>query len=99
MSDEDALLAAVLADPEADAPRLVYADWLHEQGRAERAEFIRVQITLARAPADDPLRPELMRREDVLHEENGRRWLAELPALRGIYWLGYKRGFADGVEA
>lgn len=50
MSDEPALLAAILAQPEEDTPRLVYADWLQEQGQEERAEFIRVQIRLTRKP-------------------------------------------------
>lgn len=42
MSDEDALLAAIVANPDDDTPRLVYADWLDENGRPERAEFIRL---------------------------------------------------------
>ena len=41
------LLDAILADPADDAPRLVYADWLDENGQAERAEFIRLQVALA----------------------------------------------------
>lgn len=45
--DGEALHAAILADPDDDLVRLAYADWLDEQGRAERAEFIRVQIELA----------------------------------------------------
>jgi uncharacterized protein (TIGR02996 family) len=48
MTDDQALLAAVLAAPDDDAPRLIYADWLDEHGQAERAEFIRVQCELAR---------------------------------------------------
>jgi uncharacterized protein (TIGR02996 family) len=48
--DEAALLAAVLAGPDDDLPRLVYADWLDENGRPERAEFIRVQCELAQLP-------------------------------------------------
>jgi uncharacterized protein (TIGR02996 family) len=48
MSDEDALLAAIDANPEEDTPRLVYADWLDEHGQAIRAEFIRVQVEVAR---------------------------------------------------
>jgi uncharacterized protein (TIGR02996 family) len=50
MTDADALLAAVLAEPDDDLPRLVYADWLDENGRPERAEFVRVQVELARFP-------------------------------------------------
>lgn len=42
-----ALLAGVLAEPAEDAPRLVLADFLQEQGEEARAEFIRVQCELA----------------------------------------------------
>jgi uncharacterized protein (TIGR02996 family) len=42
---EDALLAAVLAAPLEDAPRLVYADWLEEQGDP-RGEFLRIIVRL-----------------------------------------------------
>ncbi len=44
---DDAFLKAILADPDDDTHRLVYADWLEENGgEAElaRAEFIRVQV-------------------------------------------------------
>lgn len=41
--EERAFWAAILAAPAADLPRLVYADYLEENGRAERAEFIRLQ--------------------------------------------------------
>jgi uncharacterized protein (TIGR02996 family) len=48
VSDGEALIRSILTTPADDAPRLVYADWLDEQGRAEDAEFIRVQVELAR---------------------------------------------------
>lgn len=48
MTDGDALLAAILANPEEDTPRLVYADWLQENGDEARAEFIRIQCELYR---------------------------------------------------
>jgi uncharacterized protein (TIGR02996 family) len=48
MTTGDALLAAVLAAPDDDSPRLIYADWLDENGQPEQAEFIRVQCELAR---------------------------------------------------
>jgi uncharacterized protein (TIGR02996 family) len=44
MTNERALLAAVLSDPDCDATRLVYADALEESGDAERAQFIRSQV-------------------------------------------------------
>lgn len=47
-NDGDGLLAAILADPVDDVPRLIYADYLEEYGnQLERAEFIRLQIALA----------------------------------------------------
>jgi uncharacterized protein (TIGR02996 family) len=46
--DEDALLNGIAADPAADLPRLVYADWLEEHGHDLRAEFIRVQCEIAK---------------------------------------------------
>src|SRR5439155_8900481 len=48
MTDADAFLAAIVADPDADGPRLAYADWLGERGDAARAEFLRVQCELAK---------------------------------------------------
>ncbi|AMV25498.1 hypothetical protein VT84_13955 [Gemmata sp. SH-PL17] len=44
MTDLDRLLAAVLAHPDEDTPRLMYADELDAQGQHERAEFIRLQL-------------------------------------------------------
>jgi uncharacterized protein (TIGR02996 family) len=47
---ERSLAAAVFADPDADGPRLIYADWLDEHGQPDHAEFIRTQIALAGVP-------------------------------------------------
>ena len=41
---ERRLLDAVLADPDADAPRLAYAHWAERQGDTPRAELIREQV-------------------------------------------------------
>jgi uncharacterized protein (TIGR02996 family) len=48
-----AFLDDILANPSDDFPRLVYADWLADHGE-ERAEFIRVQVELARCEMPDP---------------------------------------------
>ena len=53
MTDGDALLRTIIVDPADDTPRLVYADWLEENGEPDRAEFIRVQVKLARL-GDNP---------------------------------------------
>lgn len=47
-SDGAALLKAIAEQPDEDTVRLAYADWLEENGQGERAEFIRVQIEIAR---------------------------------------------------
>jgi uncharacterized protein (TIGR02996 family) len=50
MDDGSALLRAIRASPEDDAPRLAFADWLDERagGPTPRAELIRVSVELAR---------------------------------------------------
>ena len=59
----------VLAAPDADEPRLAYADYLDKSSRTAdqaRAEFIRIQIELARLPDDDPRWAMLIGREREL---------------------------------
>lgn len=41
MSERDALLAAIYANPADDTPRLVYADWLDDHDEHDRAAFTR----------------------------------------------------------
>lgn len=43
MTDDAAFLAAILAAPNDNTPRLVYADWLDEREQPERAAFIRIE--------------------------------------------------------
>jgi uncharacterized protein (TIGR02996 family) len=47
VDDEAGFLRAIADDPEDDAPRLVYADWLDERDDP-RGEFIRVQLEFER---------------------------------------------------
>jgi uncharacterized protein (TIGR02996 family) len=102
MSDRRALLAAVLADPDADAPRLVYADFLDETGDptdAARAAFIRLEIEAARLPADDPARERLETEAARLFNRHGEAWNRELPGWERWYdsHLTYRRGFPEGL--
>jgi uncharacterized protein (TIGR02996 family) len=98
VSAEEAFLADIVEHPEDDAPRLVYADWLDEHGRPERAEFIRAQVELARAGEDDPGRDRLVERERQLLDAHGTAWRAELPgwARKGCV---FRRGFVEQVTA
>lgn len=62
MASEQAFLEAIIADPDDDAVRLIFADWLEEQSdpvKNARGEFIRVQIELSQMGEVDPHRPEL----------------------------------------
>ena len=63
MSTESALLRAVRDNPDDDTVRLVYADFLDEQGDADRAEFIRAQVALANMQESDPARRPLEEHE------------------------------------
>src|SRR5262249_44531588 len=86
-------LAEILERPEDDAPRLVYADWLEDNGDPDRAEFIRAQCERARLPAGDQRHAALLRREEVLLRRNRKAWLAELPRLDGGWWQELGRGW------
>lgn len=44
MSQGNELLRAILMNPKCDTTRLVYADWLQDNGDPDRAEFIRIQV-------------------------------------------------------
>lgn len=44
MVDREAFIRTVIENPDDDGPRLVFADWLEEQGECAASEFIRVQI-------------------------------------------------------
>ena len=65
MTDRDALYRAILAHPADDTPRLVYADWLQENGRPEEAEFLRVSCRLEAAGPGDPEYAELVTRSST----------------------------------
>ncbi|HSQ57872.1 MAG TPA: TIGR02996 domain-containing protein, partial [Gemmata sp.] len=78
MSDEEALLKAIIATPDEDTPRLAFADWLDENrpdrspspadGPSARAEYIRVQCRLAAGAFDSRDYPELLEKERDLAE-------------------------------
>lgn len=48
VDERQALLRSILADPEDDLPRLVFADWLEENGEEAYAEYIRVEVEWSR---------------------------------------------------
>jgi hypothetical protein len=80
--------------------RLVYADWLEEQGNPH-GEFIRVQCRLARLVANDPNRAALEMRERQLLERFQDEWLGRLRqwALRWTFRRGFLETLTVPVQA
>lgn len=91
MTEHLDFMNAIIAEPDEDSPRLIYADWLEEQGQAERSEFVRVQCELAK-PCEKELscgrlrsdssylceyHSALHQREGELLEKNALDWFAQ----------------------
>jgi uncharacterized protein (TIGR02996 family) len=94
MTDREALFRAILANPDDDTLRLIYADALEEDGEGRRAAFVRAQVELAPLPEYDPqwIRAKYHDREQIY----GLQWLADLPRLpNGLRWSRepFHRGF------
>jgi uncharacterized protein (TIGR02996 family) len=62
MTDEAVFLSALRERPNDETARLVYADWLEENGRPERAEFIRTEKELTELAEGDGRAAELRAR-------------------------------------
>ena len=106
--DQRAFWAAIRANPADDTARLVYADWLQENGDEPRAAFIRLQCQIAALPDDHQTRrkvlPGLRHQERVLLTANRVRWGEPLfralarpgPGVNPEAWcrtLDFERGF------
>jgi uncharacterized protein (TIGR02996 family) len=99
MTHADVFLEEILAQPDDDTPRLIFADWLEDQNdptSAARAEFIRVQVQLARMNDMDRRRPTLAARQWELLEHYGRVWSQPVQGLVSD-WT-FHRGFIDEVR-
>ncbi len=99
MSDELAFVEEIRAHPEDDDRRLVYADYLEDEGDA-RGELIRTQIELQHLPVAAPQRVSLMRREDELLAAYGDQWLEPLRRLgaQGLSIRCFQRGLIERVR-
>jgi uncharacterized protein (TIGR02996 family) len=111
--DGEALLRAICEQPWEDTPRLMYADWLEENGQPERAEFIRLQIELATMARNEQWKTpqydrasELQRKWDPTEHQIKVKvakkpkhpWSAKLPTAVGVEWQPwYTRGFRNAV--
>jgi uncharacterized protein (TIGR02996 family) len=99
MAPDNPFLQALLAGPDDDTLRLAMADWLDENDQPARAEFIRVQIELARG-ADRARRRHLEARQRDLLVAHDREWVAPLAKVlrcKTGQWGGwvFRRGFVE----
>jgi uncharacterized protein (TIGR02996 family) len=88
-AEEIALLRGVAQHPDDDSIRLVYADWLEDNGQPERAEFIRLAL--------GPPQENRGLRAYVLSAEHPCAWMDDLPEHPSFTWYGGERGFNNGV--
>jgi len=89
---EEALLAEIVARPDDDAPRAVYADLLTERGDP-RGELIALQLALTRGEGNAAA---AMRRVGSLTKRHAKEWLGALaPVAKNARWA---RGFLDSLE-
>jgi uncharacterized protein (TIGR02996 family) len=93
-----AFLEDILAHPGDDTPRLIYADWLSDNGGPDRAEFIRLQCRLAGVGELDHERLELEQRETELLVLNQESWRKAVPAWATGYPCRYRRGLLHTVS-
>ena len=88
------------ATPDDDLPRLVFADWCDENGEPERAEFIRVQIEIARGAKGRKLAA-FQEREVELLDGYRAKWTEDLQAFTDDFFddpLRFRRGFVEDIS-
>jgi uncharacterized protein (TIGR02996 family) len=77
MTEEDAFLQALLANPDDVNLRLVYADWLEERGDP-RGELLRLDVKLVELPPKGVPARKLRRRLEELRQGIDPTWLARI---------------------
>ena len=100
MDTDNELFAAILARPDDDLPRLVYADWLDENGQPERAEFIRVECAADLTDRESPDYLKLLRQSDQLFKVHKNRWFGQLAdgSIADRIFAVTRRGFVDSIS-
>lgn len=96
MTGREPFLQAIQDEPDDPVHRLVYADWLEDDGDPARAEFVRLGAELMRRDPWDWERPLLQARSGRLLRENGAVWREEDGAAVGEgFGIEYRRGVAE----
>jgi uncharacterized protein (TIGR02996 family) len=109
MAEHPGLMQAIIDAPDDDAPRLIYADWLDDQGEALRAEFIRLHCRWGQLLEEhrDPYR---VISSEELRQEHRDCLLAPLVSLGLSPWMyassypvrgcrfHFRRGLVEEIE-
>ena len=95
MNEHAAFIEEILDHPHDDGPRMIYADWLVEQGDP-RGEFIQLQCLRESLPKDDPQSRKLRTRELELLREHEDTWLGPVRDLAEKW--EFRRGFVSAVR-
>lgn len=92
MNDRDAFMAAITKEPDVDAHRLVFADWLEEHNDP-LGEFIRVQCRLASGTTEKQTQILQARAEELLrlHQTT---WSGPFGSM-----VSFHRGFPESLQA
>ena len=104
VSKERQLLDAVVAAPDDETPRLVYADWLTDHGEPQ-GSFIRSQCHLAGLEEHDPSWTALYARTERMRRIHEARWIEPLAAClpsREVWettMREFRRGFVEHLES
>jgi len=105
MTDKQLLMSAIIANPDDDTPRLMYADEI-ELAEPERAEFIRVQCELAHPNYRSHIEwshvcefpkcriCEMLKCQDELWKEHAHKWTVNILQYKPVF----VRGFLDKLE-
>jgi len=95
-TDGDALRQAILAQPDDDVLRLVYADWLEENGQSDRGAFIRAQVWAAQT---EPYSPDARRHAATyrrLLKTHREEWIR--PLGQRVAGGSFVRGFVEHAQ-
>ena len=96
MADRDTFLRAIAANPDDDAPRLIFSDWLEEKGDQELGEFIRIQCALASSNLSEKSRYTLRVRERELLDARRHEWCQAVGLP--IEEVSFERGFISRMR-
>ncbi len=96
MSDRDALLAAIIENPEENTPRLMFADWLQENGGAAQGEFIRLQVEAVQAEPFSPQAREHEAAAQKLLDRHVNVWTDHIS--EHVNGQRFARGFVEHVD-